>query len=642
MISCRKKHTKTAVLPGLLAILSCVVLSTMLLAEDQKAIKQNTFYVDAVNGNDDNIGSITTPFSTLNKALNVVSYRVNHGITSDKIYLRAGVYKNDGFSNQKRDYTLYNVNLKGTVTDPSVISAMPCKPGTAGCIQGKSGNWYEKVVFDDGYTIPSGIWKRYNQNIWYASPGYINSKWGGSSPGKKGHGISWMAGANSDYLTIGPRMLLQEGKPFFWKDPWPDYNPLGKKYNPAPAVGPESVLTGPGMRTFDQDSGILYIWPFEDKDPNTVKMESWKGTTQDVRFRHMIEGSMEHVEIKGIEFRLFTSLFQADLLGNYRYVKWEDNIFAYGWKHLLSDPQNISLEQRNLLLDWEVRYNIFYRPSREVFQVYGDNHIFEFNDIIEHGGSWAGGAAMVSAINIRHMNNALIRGNYINHLGNKWHSGTAIMVEADTEQRDDNGNCVYGGTTIENNFIGKMQGGVGIYLGRGGCRMKDITIRNNVFAVNPGNVRYKLGLAIEITSPHNNLQIHNNVFYDQKKVFRVRNDRGGMKLEDMQSSISIRDNIFMNSNYGGGSVIHSRLSAVAEIGRNIFFNNRGSPVGKNAIVADPLFNGPSAFDFTLKAGSPAIQKGPDIGAYGFGEEVPLDTAWWRRDSYIDKYKQEIK
>ncbi len=637
MTCCIKNLAKIA---GALAILACVVFQTQTLASELKGITQNIFYVDAVNGNDNNRGSLSAPFRTFNKALKLVGNRVDHGVTSDKIYLRAGVYRNDGFSNQKRNYILYNVNLKGTETDPSVISAMPCGSDTPGCVQGKSGMWYERVVFDDGYTIPSEIWKKYNEDIWYASPGYINSKWGGSSPGKKGYGISWMAGANSDYLAIGPRMLLQDGKPFSWKDPWPDYYPLGRKYNPEPAVDPASVLTEPGTRTFDQNSGILYIWPFEGKDPNTVKMESWKGTTQDIRFRHMFEGSMEHVEIRGITFRLFTSLFLADLSENYRYMKWEDNVFAYGWKHLFSDPQNVSSEERNSLSDWEVRYNVFYRPSREVFQIYGDNHVFEFNDIVEHGGSWAGGAAMVSAINARHMNNTLIRGNYINHLGNPWGPGTAIMFESDNEQRDNNGDCVYGGTTIEHNFIGNMKGGTAIYLGRGGCRMKDITIRNNIFAVNPGTeVRYNLGEAIRITSPHNNLQINNNVFYEQKEVFKIVNDRGGIKLEDMKNTISVRNNIFMNSNYGGGNIIPNELSAVAEIGKNIFFNNRGSSVGKNAIVADPLFTNPAALNFTLMAGSPAIQQNQDIGAYEYGEEALFGTQWWLRGTYINIYKK---
>ena len=169
--------------------------------------------------------------------------------------------------------------------------------------------------------------------------------------------------------------------------------------------------------------------------------------------------------------------------------------------------------------------------------------------------------------------------------------------------------------------------------------MKDITIRNNIFAVNHGmGVLYNVGEAIRITSPHSNLQIHNNVFYDQKKVFKIVNDRGGMKLEDMQSTISIRDNIFMNSNYGGGNIIPSRLSAIADMGTNIFFGNGKSTVGKKVIAKDPLFNNPATFNFTLRKESPAIKQGPDIGAYEFGENVPTGTEWWLRGTYVDAYK----
>ncbi len=167
-------------------IIMCLAFQCILLADSQSLsapvdvkvvdLLPEIFCVDVVNGDDDMSGSISKPFRTLNKALDVVSNRVNLGITSDKIYLRAGVYRNDGFSNAAdRDFILYNVNLKGTASAPSVISAMPCAPDTTGCIQRKSGEWYEKVDFDDGYIIPSGIWTKYNNDIWMSKPGYNGS-----------------------------------------------------------------------------------------------------------------------------------------------------------------------------------------------------------------------------------------------------------------------------------------------------------------------------------------------------------------------------------------------------------------------------------------------------------------------------------
>ena len=53
----------------------------------------SSFYVDPKNGKDSNSGSLSTPFKSLEKALQVVSDRVDSGIRSDKIYLRGGRYR---------------------------------------------------------------------------------------------------------------------------------------------------------------------------------------------------------------------------------------------------------------------------------------------------------------------------------------------------------------------------------------------------------------------------------------------------------------------------------------------------------------------------------------------------------------------
>src|SRR5690606_28266640 len=84
------------------------------------------------------------------------------------------------------------------------------------------------------------------------------------------------------------------------------------------------------------------------------------------------------------------------------------------------DGNTVNQVQKEVLLPryddrshWTVRNNVYYRPSRECFQLHGDNHIFEFNDIIERNGPWAGPAACVSCVNTRNTRNAIIRNNYI-------------------------------------------------------------------------------------------------------------------------------------------------------------------------------------------------------------------------------------
>ncbi len=621
----------------LLNIIICVVFQSIVLLDSSSLnafadnVQQKTFYVDAVNGDDNNEGTLSKPFKTLNTALKVVSDRVNDGIYSDKIYLRSGEYRNDGFSNAKREYTLYNVNMKGTATDLSVISAMPCEPNTSGCVQMKSGEWYEKVVFDDGYTIPSGMWTKYNDDIWKADPGYLNYKFGSNPLSRKS--FAFKAGTNSNLLATGPRMVLQDGEPLLWKDPWPDYNPLKDTYVSDPIVDPSAVLTGPGIRTYDQVNGILYVWPFGNVDPNTVIMESWKGTTSDGRFRHMFDGSMEYVHVKGIEFRLVGGLFcpkatdenVANTILNY--LTWEDNRFTYGQQVFFNDiPDHTKIN--TIRGGWLVRNNVFYRTSREVFQIWGDNHVIEYNEIIEHAGPWAGGNSGFGIFNLKHARNSTVRFNYIQNLGNEWKQGNGILFEIDSEQKDQNGDCVFEGATIEYNMFGNFGAGAGVYLGRGGCRMNDIIIRNNIFYVNPEIIDNRNAFGIVITSPQNNLQIHNNVFYEQRKAIKVVDGRSGMNLESMVNNISVEDNIFFKSNFGGGGVIHPRLVNVATIDRNIFFGNGGIAPGTNQINADPLFQDSEKFNFTLEEDSPAIQPGADIGVYDFGEPALFGTEWW--------------
>ncbi len=585
-------------------------------------IEGQFFYVDDTIGDDNNDGSVSLPFKTLSKAVNVVSDRVDAGFLSDKIYLRAGTYRNNGFTTNawERDYIMYNVNLKGTTSNPSIISAIPCSTNNPNGIRSKDGKTYEKVILDDGYVLPSGIWTVYSGDIWQANPGYINYKWSN---------LALMAGANTEYLAIGPRMLLQEGEASRWQDIWLNYNPITDPYDPNPIVDVVAALTEPGTHTYDQTTGILYFRPYNNVNPNNVTLESWKGKTPDCRFRHMFEGEMEDVEIKGLEFRLVTSILRsADVYSSYQNITCEGNKFSYCWKHIFADSDDPTLIQGKIRDNWKVRYNVFYRPTREVFQIFGNNHVFEYNEVIEHAGPWVGAAAMTSVVNARHMPNAKIRYNYVRGEGNKWHAGSVFMIEADTKHQDANGDCFYNGQTYENNFIGDMDGGTGIYLGRGGCKLSNITIKNNVFAYNKGEgIPYNVSEAIRITSPHNNLNIVNNVFSDFKNAITVRDDRGNLSLESIPSTINVTKNLFSNNNL----TVHTRLSTLATVDNNLFFNNGSNgnkTSGTSIIIDDPKYVSPVDFNFSLQNGSPAIQSNIDLGAYEYGTQVVPGTDWW--------------
>src|SRR5690606_12740459 len=143
--------------------------------------------------------------------------------------------------------------------------------------------------------------------------------------------------------------------------------------------------------------------------------------------RALFNGSMQYAGIVGCEFRMFVRMFEFQRRGYkkeenreiQRHVRIEDNLFEYGWIHFLLDANTIYLKDGPRIRprfddrsDWLVKNNVFYRPSRECFQVHGANHIFEYNEVIDHIGPWAGPAASCTITNDRNMKNYIVKYNY--------------------------------------------------------------------------------------------------------------------------------------------------------------------------------------------------------------------------------------
>ncbi len=139
------------------------------------------------------------------------------------------------------------------------------------------------------------------------------------------------------------------------------------------------------------------------------------------------------------------------------------------------------------------------------------------------------------------------------------------MFESDIEQQWVDGECIYGGAYIANNLFYDFGRGDGIYLGHSGCVMRDIVIDNNVFAVVDENIKTKNMYGISITSPHRNLNITNNIFYNLLHSLKVWDGRGGLYLEALSSSISINNNIIIDT-----LDIPKRLIPVSHIDGNIY------------------------------------------------------------------------
>jgi hypothetical protein len=119
-----------------------------------------------------------------------------------------------------------------------------------------------------------------------------------------------------------------------------------------------------------------------------------------------------------------------------------------------------------------------------------------------------------------------------------------------------------------------------------------------------------------------NVQVFNNVLYN---CALSRAGYGlGVGLDASTVDARIHNNIIVLASESIGD--NGSTGTLAS--HNLFFQ-AGAPVGEGSVNADPMFANPSGGDFSLQAGSPAIDAGtdaglpfagsaPDIGAVEYG------------------------
>jgi hypothetical protein len=563
-------------------------------------LNATTFYVDPANGSDLNLGTIEKPFQTIDKAMSVVSKRISKGIYSDKVFLRGGIYR------KTSDKTLYRLNLKGTPENFAVFSAMPCDSTASNARKSKNGQWYEKVVFDDSWTIESQ-WAQVNDNpkVWKTNPGYTHLEWTHQNLWNwRSHGFpisNHDSTPETTSFTVAPYLLLQDGEPSVWANKLED-------------------LTEPGHHFYDHSTKTLYLFPKDNKDPNKCKIETWYGGNEnyevgtlhlDGEGRALFDGNLEYAVIRGFEFRMFNKLFE---LHRRKYdreserviqrdVIFEDNYCEYGWIQILLDANTVLDSLPGVIRPrygdrarWTVRNNVFYRPSREVFQLHGDDHIFEENVVIDHLGPWAGPAVCVSAVNTRNTRNAMIRNNcFVGQGNNPWNSGSVFMIESSPIHADESGDYIFGGQTYENNLIANVSSGAAFVLGKGGARLQNITIRNNIIAINGKSP------AIQMGSPQKNLLIEGNIFYQQRKIVDMFRNDFKLVFNSMTSDILIRNNLFVeNRELFHENLLNPPLGGQIIFSDNIYWANGEKPVGVNSREVDPNFAKPDQLDFRIE------------------------------------------
>ncbi|HZH72575.1 MAG TPA: right-handed parallel beta-helix repeat-containing protein, partial [Mariniphaga sp.] len=210
------------------------------------------------------------------------------------------------------------------------------------------------------------------------------------------------------------------------------------------------------------------------------------------------------------------------------------------------------------------------------------------------------------------------------HGTSKLARGSVFMIEVGSgSHADSTGTYVFGGQTYENNLFVDVHSPV-MVLGKGGTRMRNITVRNNIFMNGYSDA------AIRISSPHENLIIENNIFYNQNYAIEIpKYDDFVKSYRSLPSSISIRNNIFSNSK----NVIDPDLLIPGEksnlnINDNLFYQNGQSPVGDRSVIKNPGFRSPEQWDFRPQP--PGSEK---ISYHYFGP-YPADGSpsrgmdWW--------------
>ena len=584
------------------------------------------FYVDGKLGSDYNDGSLAAPFRTLQKALQVVDIRVNNNILSDTIFVRGGIYPHNSTE------TLYHLNLKGTRENRAVLSAMPAKAGAPGAVQMKSGKWYEKVVFDDSWEIKS-VWIPVpgKENLWQTKPGFFMNEWPYTKMRWRYNGMETPETVNDvEMHSLAPYMILQNNEPLLW------------------ANSPEEI-TKPGYRTFDFSTQILYVRTTNNEDPNNCRFTSWYGgpdknghLLRDGEGRALFDGNLEYATICGFEFNMLTRIFEFHRRGyvsendrvQQHFFRFEDNVTRYCFINLLLDSNTTLSEQKNDGLipprfndrsNWEVRNNVFYRPVKECFQVHGDNHVFEYNEIIEHAGPWGGPASRVGAVNARNMRNVIIRGNYIQGNGPNPDTGPSVfMIEASGASHADSvGDYRFGNIIYEYNLFANITNGVAIVAGKGGIRMKNITIRNNIFLSSGRDA------TILLSSPHQNLVIENNIFYNLKAPISIKiPENSNMEFNAKPSVISVKNNIFMkNEKTIDSLLLHAHPESKIVIEKNIFHQNKLPGLGEKQINKNPGLADPENYNFYFTDNKNSLKPESGIGIYDKRGNVNPQVNW---------------
>lgn len=178
-------------------------------------------------------------------------------------------------------------------------------------------------------------------------------------------------------------------------------------------------------------------------------------------------------------------------------------------------------------------------------------------------------------------------------------------------------------TYVHNNWAEYVDGFFEFGAGRRGGSSKDIVISYNVSINNDQFGVFHLGQ--NFNNPTENLRIENNTIVQTEK------SRGGyifwFGIKDLPPNIlSLRNNIIVRD--GKGEIVVNNGDFIHE--NNIYYliNNAqvGYDLGKNEIIADPLFVDMGNHNFRITAESPARNAGVNLGHNSDMDEILIPEA----------------
>jgi parallel beta-helix repeat protein len=276
----------------------------------------------------------------------------------------------------------------------------------------------------------------------------------------------------------------------------------------------------------------------------------------------------------------------------------------------------------------QIRNNRLYRNSQMGMDIRGQYHLIEDNEIwgtIQYHPSWTNPPSWVDADGIHFFGTGhIFRGNYIHDILYSDPQNPTPHIDCFQTWADDPGDAA-NSITFEQNICDNMQSlsqnknGHGFMLEGG---VHHLYIKNNI-------LKAYMGINTAGTGNAHHLYIYNNLFMSSLSFTSFW--PSGVDLYDATNTI-VNNNIFYNQPHHTITTLGDKTGQ--NLDYNLAYNSNGSvpPCIKmdtfdcisptpihNKWNVDPKFVNPSAGDYHLQAGSPAIgagADGADIGVYG--------------------------